>query len=179
MNSPIHITDDEAARFRARTAAHIASVNYFANLIGLSFPDHDASKFKEPEHDAYVVYSRRFGDNPIPPTEAEAAAARAAKRHHWTTNPHHAQFYADVSEMPEIRMIEMACDLSAVNKEANMKRYGGKGDEYSSATDYLERVSFRDFAFTIVQADFLRMTAARLERLFRAADFAKIWRGQR
>lgn len=59
------ITEQMILFFNQRTNAHIQSVNYFANILGCSFPDHDKSKFLEPELPAYIILSDMKRHEPV------------------------------------------------------------------------------------------------------------------
>ena len=103
---------------KVRTACHVASVNYFANILGYQFPEHDNDKNIEPmrtgyAYKNYAIYHPKYK---LPDNYVELFDA--AHRTHHEHASHHIEFYdGDVSRIPDICLIEMICDWFSANFE--------------------------------------------------------------
>lgn len=79
---------------------------------------HDNSKF---EDDEIIAFSKIVGDR----TCLEHAEnklddlKRQVIKIHWAKNSHHPEYYDNVSDMPEIAILEMVCDLHARSIQNN------------------------------------------------------------
>lgn len=115
----MNISIDTIYKFHSvRTACHIATVNYFAELLGYHFPEHDGDKSTEPMRTgyAYTNYAKYHPEYNLPENYTELFHI-AHKTHHEHAT-HHVQFYGgDVSKIPDIHVIEMVCDWCAANFE--------------------------------------------------------------
>ena len=135
----------------ARYLAYVLRHKWWVLVYGLHFGVplwrlivHDASKFSAAEWGPYV---RKFygGSSPRDATgaydqNAQGDEFKAAWRHHWTSNPHHWEFWAhmqhplltmpvpldDPWEMPETYVREMVADWHGAG------RAQGKGDDVSA-----------------------------------------------
>lgn len=103
--------------YESRLKSHIASVNYFADLFGFHFPEHDRDKINEPLRTgyAYIFYNKYHKDFCITPQQIELCMD-AQKMHHEHV-PHHLQFYTDISQIPDLRIYEMISDWASANFE--------------------------------------------------------------
>ena len=97
---------------------HVQTVNYFASLLGCSFPDHDIDKIKEPLKTgyAYRIYKRYYPDFNLP--DEYHTLYKDLEQIHKTQSPHHVSYYSDVSEIPDIRIYEMVCDWASASFRA-------------------------------------------------------------
>ncbi len=103
--------------YALRLKSHVASVNYFADLFGFHFPEHDGDKVKEPLRTgyAYIVYNNYHKNFWISLQQMELCLD-SQKMHHEHA-PHHLQFYTDVSQIPDLRIYEMISDWASANFE--------------------------------------------------------------
>ena len=111
--------DEIFAFHAARTGCHIDTLNYFAQLIGYQFPEHDSDKNLEPYRTgyAYINYARHHQNCTVSPQQL--AAFQSAHDEHHTMQPHHVRHYATMVDVPDVRIIEMVCDWFSANFEEN------------------------------------------------------------
>ena len=151
-------------KFIERTKKHIALVNYFAQKLGLSFPDHDRSKLGG-LLDGYCYYIKPKDEL----TEEEKELLDIVTYVHITQSPHHPEYWTDSSlsgftrnnptpngiidatDMPIDSLVEMACDWCAMSKEFN-----------NSPFEWLQRVNGVRWLFTEDQLTVLRKTLKKL-----------------
>jgi len=115
MNIPIA---DIYEFHRVRTACHIACMNYFAGLLGYHFPEHDNDKGIEPMRTGYAYknYANYHPDYNLPDNYEELAKIAISTHHEHAS--HHVDFYnGDVSQIPDIHVIEMVADWASANFE--------------------------------------------------------------
>lgn len=100
-----------------RVQCHVRAVNYFANLIGHKFPEHDHDKICEPIRTGYafVSYAKHHHEFKLPPQYDELFHIAHATHHKSAT--HHIEHYGDVSEISKITLTEMVCDWFSANFE--------------------------------------------------------------
>ncbi len=103
---------------KIRTQCHINCMNYFAELLGYHFPEHDNDKNHDPIRIGYAYhnYAKYHGAHETP---AQLAAFRKSNREHHKTQPHHIEYYQNVFDIPDIVLIEMVCDWFSANFEQN------------------------------------------------------------
>ena len=151
-------SDEIKQKFIERTKKHIDSVNYFAQKLGLSFPDHDRSKLTE-LLDGYCFYCVPKDEL----TQDEKDVLDIVTYVHITQTPHHPEYWTDdsisgftrdnptpngpidVSDMPEEALVEMACDWCACSKE-----FG------NSPFEWLQKVNGTRWIFSLEQVKLLR-----------------------
>ena len=104
--------------YETRISCHIKAMNYFAELLGYHFPEHDSDKVIEPVRTGYAyIFYKTYHKNFHPTLEHEALCKDAQKIHHDHAT-HHIQFYNNkVNEIPDIRLYEMIADWSSANFE--------------------------------------------------------------
>ena len=105
MSTPV----DEIYNFhRIRTACHLASVNYFADIIGYHFPEHDNDKNFEPirtgyAYKNYATYHKSYRMFP-----AYGGVFQMAHATHHAHASHHIDFYGgDVSRIAKMKIWEL------------------------------------------------------------------------
>lgn len=144
------ITGEMVDHFERRTKEHIWRVQKFMQLMidaGLapewtatSAAAHDASKFRNPERQAYILISWQYWmqdqDQEFTPTEDEQQLMLEATLHHIKSNPHHPEYHdpavgmineadrdqpgeqiTDASRMPAEDIAEMVADWMAMSEE--------------------------------------------------------------
>lgn len=103
--------------YELRIKCHIASMNYFAALLGYHFPEHDSDKVVEPVRTGYAyIFYKAYHKN-FHLTPEHVALCEDAKDIHHSHAPHHIQYYKHVSEIPDIRLYEMIADWASANFE--------------------------------------------------------------
>ena len=103
---------------RVRTACHIATLNWFAGLLGMQFPEHDNDKNIEPMRTGYAYknYASYHHGYYLPENYDELFNIACSTHHKHAT--HHVEFYGnDVSKIPDIVLAEMLCDWASANFE--------------------------------------------------------------
>ena len=82
-------TNDIFKFYETRIACHVRSVNYFASLLGYSFPDHDKDKILEPLRTgyAYIFYNKYHPELRLLETYFELC--NDAREAHYKHAPHH------------------------------------------------------------------------------------------
>lgn len=101
-----------------RTKCHINSVNYFAQILGYHFPEHDNDKMHDPIRIgySYINYASYHPDCKLLPQQVDAY--KKSHDEHHRTAPHHIEHYDDASKIPQIILIEMICDWHSANFES-------------------------------------------------------------
>ena len=103
--------------FELRIKSHITAVNYFAELLGYHFPEHDCNKIIEPIRTGYAyIFYQTYHKN-FHPTAEHLALYKEAQDIHHSHTPHHIQYYKHVSEIPDIYLYEMVADWASANFE--------------------------------------------------------------
>jgi len=106
--------------YETRLKCHVTAVNYFASLLGHSFPDHDGDKNKEPIRTgyAYVFYNKYHPDGGLLYLKKDyAELCKDAQNEHHKHATHHVQYYSNVSQIPDVRLYEMISDWASANFE--------------------------------------------------------------
>lgn len=118
-----------------RTECHINALNYFANLMGYHFPEHDADKNQEPYRTgyAYYNYARHHHNCTLLPQQIDAF--NFAHDEHHVMRPHHVEHYQSVMEIQRPHLIEMLCDWHSANFEENVI---AKQCEYASVAEFFQ-----------------------------------------
>lgn len=102
---------------RLRIACHVESVNYFAELLGYHFPEHDNDKNIEPMRTgyAYIIYAMYHKNFHLTPEHEQLCMD--AKQNHHKHAAHHIQYYKNIADIPDIRIYEMVSDWASANFE--------------------------------------------------------------
>ena len=111
---------------KLRIECHVRALNYFADMFGLHFPEHDNDKNIEPMRTgyAYIIYAE-YHKNFHLLFEQERLCMDAKNTHHKHA-PHHIGYYQKISDIPDIRVYEMVCDWASANFERkNIVRVDG------------------------------------------------------
>lgn len=100
-----------------RIACHVRALNYFAGILGYSFPEHDNDKNVEPMRTgyAYIIYAAYHKNFRLLPEHEQLCLD--AKKVHYQHAPHHVAHYQNVTDIPDIRIYEMVSDWSSANFE--------------------------------------------------------------
>lgn len=103
--------------YKIRMRAHIDSVGYFCGLLGIGCVGHDIDKLAEPILTPYAFANYRFyhPDFSMPPDMKRRQ--REGHNIHHSNRDHHVEFYRNIAEMPDEKVMEMVCDWWAANLE--------------------------------------------------------------
>ncbi len=142
--------------FERRTTAHIQTVNYVAGLLPVpySFPDHDKSKFKEPERTAYTILTEEKRGN-FTPDKDTAAQIKIAVKYHYAHNPHHPNYYKNVKYMRRERLVEAVCDWYAMHIEIH---YFNIPTDFKTVYEYYAKCALPKYDFSCHQKDIMERT---------------------
>lgn len=128
------ITNEMKEHFYIRMNKHIDLVNYFANKLSLSFPNHDKDKFSEQCLNTQIIFSWCKKNNIPLPSKDELDIDYYTLRH-IMTQKHHPEYYVTnkrllvgftrnkptynlpCQNMERDSLIEMCCDWCAMSKE--------------------------------------------------------------
>lgn len=103
--------------YESRISCHVKSMNYFADLLGYHFPEHDGDKVREPIRTGYAyIFYNTYHKN-FHPTPEHIALCQDAQNLHHTSATHHIQHYAHVRDIPDICLYEMVSDWASANFE--------------------------------------------------------------
>lgn len=103
--------------YELRIRCHVASMNYFASLLGYHFPEHDSDKVKEPIRTGYsYIFYKTYHKNFHTTDEHEALCRDAINSHHVYAT-HHIQHYEKATDIPDINLYEMIADWASANFE--------------------------------------------------------------
>ena len=103
--------------YELRIKCHVASMNYFASLLGYHFPEHDGDKVIEPIRTGYAyIFYKTYHKNFHATPEHEALCNDAINIHHKHAT-HHIQHYDSVCDIPDIHLYEMVSDWASANFE--------------------------------------------------------------
>lgn len=155
---------DLSQKFIERTKYHIKLVNEFADKLGKSYPNHDASKFGD------LLEAYKFFMLPREQlTEEQEKALDLATLIHIKNAPHHPEYWTDTdltgftrvnytpngpidaTQMPEECLEECLCDWCAVSKE--------KGN---TPFEWFNKVNGKRWIFTTEQQKFILETLNKL-----------------
>jgi len=109
-------TDAEYEEFRYILKIHKSLVVYLGKIFhDKDYSTHDYSKLSEPE---LTPYTLRF----IRGFDAENPGWEEAKKHHFSTNDHHIEYwkYYAKKEMPDERLSEAVIDMMAAKFQYNL-----------------------------------------------------------
>lgn len=104
----------ESARILSRYLIEHDNVEMALELVKRC-SSHDVSKFSVEEMESLTKISGF--DNFINPNSKLNEEEKKAISIHWKNNSHHPEHYADVSEMTDLDIMEMACDCYARSME--------------------------------------------------------------
>lgn len=157
---------------RARTACHIACVNYFAVLTGHHFPEHDSDKNTEPMQTGYAYKNYASYHPEYNLTDKYVELFDAAHASHHEHASHHIEFYhGDVSKIPQIRLIEMICDWFSANfEQVNIIH----DYEYETVSGWFD-AKLSHLSWTAAQLKTISETIKLLEQKADRAELLKIW----
>lgn len=121
--------------FENRTRLHIRRVHLalvtLVGFKGLAHAElhrrgfaHDASKFEPAEKAAYIwltEHHRQWGNGNRDWNYPEGIQAQVDQAivHHYSLNDHHPEYHQNLGEMPDLAVIEMVCDWTAMAQELN------------------------------------------------------------
>jgi len=109
--------DDIFDFYELRIKCHVASMNYFASLLGYHFPEHDSDKVREPIRTGYAfIFYKTYHKNFHATPEHEALCNDAIKLHHEYAT-HHLQHYQNAQDIPDVNLYEMVADWASANFE--------------------------------------------------------------
>lgn len=109
--------DDIFEFYEMRIKCHVTSVNYFAELLGYHFPEHDGDKIIEPIRTGYACMFYRTYHKNFCPTQQQIELSRDAEKIHHTHAPHHIEHYQNVNEIPDIYLYEILSDWASADFE--------------------------------------------------------------
>lgn len=117
-------TEEKATNYD--TMRHIERVR---NLLNFAVRDlirrgeeHDQSKLKSPELEAFVEFTPKLAASTYgsPEYESFRAAMKPALDHHYARNSHHPEHYPNgIEDMDLLDLIEMFCDWKAAGERHN------------------------------------------------------------
>lgn len=159
-----------------RTMAHVDCLNYFAGLLGYHFPEHDNDKNSGPMRDAYAYqnYARYHPEYNIPKIYSELFRTKCAEHHQ--TQPHHLEYYSDVSKISDITLIEMVCDWFSANFE---QRYITHEDPNDYTVQQFFDITLRNhpkYKWSKKQVELISSSIDFLEMYANYDDIMAIWR---
>lgn len=109
--------DDIFNFYEQRIKCHVKAVNYFANLLGYSFPEHDSDKVVEPIRTGYsYIFYSTYHKNFHPLPQHIELCNEAIQTHHKHAS-HHVEHYDNVTDIPDIRLYEIVSDWASANFE--------------------------------------------------------------
>lgn len=115
---PMAMSAEKILEFhRARTATHIECLNYHAGLLGYHFPEHDNDKTSGTIQNgyAYINYAKYHPECRLTPAQLDLYEHAHAEHH--KTQPHHIEYYDDVSKISDMTLVQMVCDWFSANFE--------------------------------------------------------------
>lgn len=170
---PVNVPIETIYEFhKTRTACHVASVNYFAGLLGYHFPEHDNDKNTEPMRTGYAYKNYASYHPEYKLLDKYVALFDAAHSAHHAHASHHIEYYGgDVAQIPDICLVEMVCDwFSASFEQVNIIH----DYEYETVSGWFDaKLSHLDW--TAAQLKTIRETINLIENRMNVADIMKIW----
>jgi hypothetical protein len=157
-------SDELKEKFIERTNRHIALVNKYAAKLGLSYPNHDASKLSV-LLDGYAFFSKQEEER----TEEENMILDIATYIHVTQAPHHPEYWTstdlsgftrknftpngivDATEMPDDALLELCMDWASMSEE-----FG------NSPFEWFNKVNGTRWLFTSEQQKFILDTLEKI-----------------
>lgn len=168
MNIPI---EEIIAFHTRRTQCHIETLNYFAQLLGCHFPEHDKDKNTEPYRTGYAYYNYAKHHQNCAMLPQQHDAFSAAHDEHHKMQPHHIEHYYTMADIPDIIITEMICDWHSANFEQNVITHE---NEFATVTEFFcKKMSKHDWSAR--QLGFIRDT---IDEIAQRADYdevIKIW----
>ena len=155
-----------------RTACHIACVNYFAELLGHHFPEHDNDKNTEPMRTGYAYrnYATYHPEYNLPDNYNELFDV-AHKTHHEHASHHIEYYHGDVAQIPDVCLMEMICDWFSANFEQVVIL---RDCEYKTVTEWfdakLSHLNWSDAQLKTIREK-IKFIAAHANH----SDIMKIW----
>jgi hypothetical protein len=101
----------DSAELLARRLIGKGEISFAINLLA-NVMEHDQSKYRGVEFDHLHA-----GE--------DKELFQVSLKQHWSTNPHHPEYWGDIQEMPRIYLAELVCDLKARSEEfgTNLREY--------------------------------------------------------
>ena len=155
-----------------RTQCHVDVLNYFAEILGYHFPEHDNDKNQEPIRTGYAFcnYARYHKGFVLLP-EYEELFQRVRTEHH-NRQPHHLNYYSIPQDIPKITLIEMVCDWHSANFE---QRFILQDKGFDSVMDFYEQ-KILELGWDAAQRDFIVSLIIRLSDAQNNQDVMDIWK---
>lgn len=140
-------TPDMIDFFEKRTRAHIERVQRYLCALAdrnqdlrvdllIRAKDHDVSKWTPDEREPYIWITHKFRCKddgrpyePRPTPEMEKRIEKVVQKH-YSSNQHHPEFYASLSDMTEGDLAEMVADWAAMAAEHGEKSPRGWADTH-------------------------------------------------
>ena len=157
---------------KTRTACHIACVNYFAELFGHHFPEHDNDKNTEPMRTGYAYknYSSYHPEYKLLNKYVELFDAAHAVHHEHAS--HHIEYYhGNVAYIPHDCLMEMICDWFSANFEQVFILCDCK---YKTVTEWFD-AKMAHLNWTAAQLKTIREKIKFIEAHANHNDIMKIW----
>lgn len=109
--------DDIFKFYETRIACHVRAVNYFAELLGYAFPEHDNDKTDEPIRTgyAYIFYNTYHPELHLMDEYFDLCHDAHATHHKHAL--HHIEHYKNIADIPDITIYEMVSDWASANFE--------------------------------------------------------------
>lgn len=158
----INITESLKDKFIERTKNHVNLVNKYAAKLGMTFPNHDSSKFGD-LLEPYSLFMKQDR------TKEEDELLDLATLIHIKNSPHHPEYWTDTNlegfsrknpnpngiidatEMDENSMTEMLCDWCSMSEEKD-----------NTPMEWFNKVNGTRWLFTTEQQRFIRETIKKL-----------------
>ena len=156
---------------KLRTQCHVTSVNYFAGLLGYSFPKHDYDKFIDPIQIGYAYhnYAAYHDGCKVLPQYKDAFDTAHSEHHH--NQPHHIEHYADIQQILHDTIIEMVCDWFSANFEQTNVTHE---NDFESVMEYFN-TQMAPLNWTDAQRDTIINTIEFLEKNTDIKKISAIW----
>ena len=170
MNIPI----EEIINFHIkRTNCHVQTLNYFAQILGYHFPEHDSDKYKEPYifGYAYCNYAKHHKNCAMLPQQKEIFA-KVHEEHH-KMQPHHIEHYTSMQDISNIALTEMLCDWHSANFEQN---FITNENEFSSISDFFQK-KMSKLDWSKKQLEYINMVIEKISTTSNYEEIKQIWEG--
>ena len=184
LENAIAMVKRESARLKemlefygVRTNAHINSVNYFGKIFGLSFAGHDLDKLSEPIMTPYAFKTWQNYHPAFTISDEMEDDVRAARVTHHVNADHHIEFYKNISEMPDDKVIEMVCDWQTANLEnRHINKLREHEAVFENVTEFYLSVKDR-WKFTEHQNELISIAINKIESKMKMEEFLALWHG--
>ena len=159
-----------------RTTAHVDCLNYHAGLLGYHFPEHDNDKNSGTIKTAYsyINWAKYHPEYNVPETNRELLKQMRAEHH--KTQPHHLEYYSDVSEINDITMIEMVCDWFSASFEQRYLTHEDPKDYTVQKFFEKKLLNNKKYKWSTHQINLINDTIEFLEMYANYEEIMKIWR---